>query len=157
MTRETEILTAVIEECRQHAKRLNYAYGQISSLLLLNAAKVEELKEEEISYLDQYIFRFSKLQDAMGQKLFKAVLGILGEVVHNKAFIDVFNRLEQLGVIENYARWQELRIIRNEVAHEYNESKSELAEKLNKILNSKEFLEKYLNDVLYYVKTKELS
>ncbi|HET8804145.1 MAG TPA: hypothetical protein VFM72_06165, partial [Aequorivita sp.] len=97
-----------------------------------------------------------KLQDAMGQKLFKAVLNVLGEVVHNKAFIDVFNRMEQLGIIQDYARWQELRIIRNEVAHEYNESKAELAEKLNKIINSKEFLEKYLNDVSQYLKTKKL-
>lgn len=156
MTKESKILKAIIEECQQHSRRMNYAYAQISSMLPLNAEKVSGLTNDEISYCDQYIFRFSKLQDAIGQKLFKLVLELLGEVVYNKSFIDIFNRLEQLGIVEDYNNWQELRIIRNEVAHEYKDSNEEQAKKLNQIIKSKEAMEKYLNDILAYIKVKRL-
>jgi hypothetical protein len=156
MKKEIGILKSVVEECKLHATRLDYAYSNISFLIPFNAKKVERLKAEEISYLDQYIFRFSKLQDALGQKLFKAVLDVLGENFHNKPFLDIFHRLEQLDIVENYPLWQELRVIWNEIAHEYEENPSEMAEKLNEILNGKEALENYLNMVLRYVKNKKL-
>ena len=108
-----------------------------------------------MSYLDQYIFRFSKLQDTLGQKLFPLVLVRLSEEVYNKPFLDIFNRLEQLNIIEDYSLWQELRIIRNEIAHEYNEDQQELAEKLNKLVNSRIHLEKYLKDILEFLENKE--
>lgn len=145
---------SIVEQCRKHAERLDYAYSHIAFLLPFSAEKVRTLKDEEISYLDQYIFRFSKLQDAIGQKLFPVVLESLGEEVHNKPFIDIFNRLEQLNIIENYTIWQELRIVRNEIAHEYNEDEQELSEKLNKILSSRELLKSYLKDILQYMESK---
>jgi uncharacterized protein with HEPN domain len=83
------------------------------------------------------------------------LLLLLGEETYNKPFPGVFNRLEQLDVIENYDLWNELRITRNEIAHEYDENKHELIEKLNKIVNSKSDLEKYLEDVLDYLKNRE--
>lgn len=79
----------------------------------------------------------------------------LGEETYNKPFLDVFNRLEQLEIVEDYDLWNELRIIRNEIAHEYDENKHELIQRLNKIVNSKALLEKYLEDVLDYLKKRE--
>lgn len=149
-------LKAIIEQCSKHAQRLDYAYNQIAFLLPLAADDIARLKDEEISYLDQFIFRFSKLQDTLGHKLFPIVLVYLGEEVHNKPFIDIFNRLEQLNIIEDYSLWQELRIVRNEIAHEYNEDQQELAEKLNKLMNSRLLLKKYFQDILRFLKNRQI-
>jgi len=75
----------------------------------------------------------------------------LGEMVVDKSFIDVFDRLEQLEIIENYDKWLELRIVRNELSHEYEDNPEDNAIELNKILNMKDDL---LN---YFVKIKNFS
>ncbi|MBU0560985.1 MAG: hypothetical protein KKG93_15630 [Bacteroidetes bacterium] len=113
------------------------------------------MNEDDISYIDQIIYRFSKLQDAIGQKLFKAVLIFLDEDVINKSSIDIFNRLEQLEIIENYEIWKDLRDLRNELAHEYEENENETAEKLNTLFEKKSDLEKYLNDIRNYLSKRE--
>lgn len=153
MKKNEFILATVIEECRKHQLRLDYAYGKLAPKIPFTAN--QDLSDDVIAALDQYIFRFSKLQDAIGQKLFKALLQFLGEETYNRPFLDLFNRLEQLGVIEDYELWNELRIIRNEIAHEYDENKNELIENCNRIINSKVKLEKYLGDVLRYIKRND--
>lgn len=121
-----------------------------------NAEKISSLTDDEIGRIDQFIFRFSKLQDALGNKLFKTVLISLGEEVASKSVIDIFNRLEQLEIIENYDIWQELRNLRNELAHDYEDDPAETAEKLNLLVNKKLNLEKYLNDIVGYLLKKGL-
>jgi DNA-directed RNA polymerase specialized sigma24 family protein len=149
--KEKKLLRRNLEECEKHRMRMNYAYHKLSPLIPLSNESVKNLTDEEISKLDQYIFRFSKLQDALGKKLFKSVLQFLGEDVYSEPFLDIFHRLEQLGAIQNYENWDTLRIMRNDIAHEYDENPYELAEKLNSILNSKENLENYLNDIRNYL------
>ena len=88
--------------------------------------KVFNLSDDEVEHINQFIFRFSKLQDSISQKLFKAVLEELGEEVSNKPMIDIFNRLEQLEIISDYEEWKELKNLRNDIAHEYEEVKMKL-------------------------------
>ncbi|MBU4524537.1 MAG: hypothetical protein KUA37_13465 [Desulfomicrobium sp.] len=63
-----------------------------------------------------------RLQDDMGERLFPALLGALGEEVTAMSVIDRLNRLEQLGWIPLADEWLELRRIRNEFAHDYPEN-----------------------------------
>ena len=151
MNREKKILESVLNECKKHLARMEYAYSKVSSLIPFTGEKIERLSQEEITHIDQYIFRFSKLQDAIGQRLFKTTLKFLGEEIENKAFIDIFNRLEQLEIVENYLLWQELRIIRNEASHEYGDNNQELAEKLTMLFNAKDSLKNYLEKVIEYL------
>jgi len=44
---------------------MNSAYKKIEPSLPITSEKVFKLDEWEVEHLDQYIFRFSKLQDAM--------------------------------------------------------------------------------------------
>lgn len=60
----------------------------------LTPERYQQLTDAEIEHIDQYLFRFSKLQDAIGERLFKSLLLNLGEEIYNLSFIDVFNRLE---------------------------------------------------------------
>ncbi|HKK80987.1 MAG TPA: hypothetical protein VJ909_01990, partial [Prolixibacteraceae bacterium] len=89
-----------------------------------------------ISFIDQFIFRFSKLQDLMGARLFPSILELLAEPVYDKAFIDILNRLEKLHVIESATEWVELRNIRNDIAHEYPASLLERIEGINVLFNN---------------------
>lgn len=54
---------------------------------------------QNLAYSDQCIYRFAKLQDCMGAKLFKSILLYQGENV-NKPFLDILNQLEKLEIID---------------------------------------------------------
>jgi hypothetical protein len=45
---------------------LNSAYHKIQSSLPITRDRVFQLDDQEVEHLDQYIFRFAKLQDAIG-------------------------------------------------------------------------------------------
>lgn len=154
MNKYNLILKQSFNESKKHYFRLNKASDKIKSLIPLNQDRYLKLKDDEIAYIDQYIFRFSKLQDALGNKLFKAVLLILGEDLTNKPFIDMFNRLEQLGIIEDYDLWLELRKIRNELAHDYEDDPVETSEKINKVFDKRDVLKKYFIDIERFLAAK---
>lgn len=156
MKKNQYILRSILNECDKHLRRMNFAFKKISPLFPITKERISESNEDDISYIDQIIYRFSKLQDAIGQKLFKAVLIFLDEDVINKSSIDIFNRLEQLEIIENYEIWKDLRDLRNELAHEYEEDENETAEKLNTLFERKSDLEKYFNDIHNYLEKRGL-
>lgn len=101
---------------------------------------------EHLAYSDQIIYRFSKLQDCMGAKLFKSVLLFEGENV-NKPFLDILNQLEVLNIIK-VDEWFEIRDLRNEIAHDY-DNNDEIA---MQIINSIFKLKMGLKDILDAIK-----
>lgn len=148
-------LNTILKECEKHLSRMNSAFKKINSSLPLDENKYINLSEDEIEHIDQFLYRFTKLQDAIGERLFKAVLTRVGEETYKMTFIDIFNRLEQLEIIEDYDKWQELREIRNELAHEYEDEPKENAKRLNKIFQMKEILVSYFIKIENYLnKTK---
>ena len=118
----------------------------------------EELKSQEIKtdFFDDYnntrlvnsfLFNFSKLQDKIGAKLFRKVLYDLKEIDDiNLPMLDILNILEKLTIIEDANSWDELREIRNAIAHEYPFHISERIENIKLALRGFEKLKKiYLN------------
>jgi hypothetical protein len=133
----------LIAECDKHLKRINSAYQKMSEFMPLDATRYHQLSEDEIEHIDQFLFRFAKLQDAMGEKLFVLILEFLEEEnPRNKPFIDILNRLEQLNLLENKNTWLELRKIRNNIAHQYEDEVQQAATALNAIYESKAILGK---------------
>ena len=67
---------------------------------------------------DQILFRFMKLQDALGERLLPATLALLREPFEQWSMRDRLDRLEKLGFldVEQWLRWRE---VRNRLAHEY--------------------------------------
>ena len=67
---------------------------------------------------DQILFRFMKLQDAIGERLIPGTLGRLMEPFESWPMRDRLDRLEKLGFldVDAWLRWRELR---NRLAHEY--------------------------------------
>lgn len=141
------LLESAVSECRKHISRLDYSYSSIKSKLPFSPQIIETLSNEDTALIDQYVYRFSKLQDTIGNKLFRAVLLNLGEEVYNKSMIDIFNRLEQLGYVANYETWKQLREIRNEVSHNYDDDPAAIANTLNLIFSHKDTLVFYFKGI----------
>lgn len=127
-------LEASIRECDRHLQRLEYAYRSLAHLIPVSALQLQNLNEEDIKSLDQYIYRFTKLQDAMGLRLFKSLLETLAEDVERMTWIDRLNRLEKITALPSATRWLELRQLRNKLTHEYEEDTEQQAELLNLLL-----------------------
>ena len=102
----------------------------------LTAASYKNVNDEQVEALDQFLFRFSRLQDAMGQRLFPGVLGMLDEPVKEMPFLDRLSRLEQLRIIENKEQWLDLRNMRNKLAHEYENEPEAMSGVLNLVYAS---------------------
>jgi hypothetical protein len=80
--------------------------------------------------LDQFAYRYTRLQDDMGNKLMPAILRALGEDVASMPALDRFSRLEQLLWLPSAQEWSTLRQIRNQFAHDYPDSVAERFERL---------------------------
>jgi len=133
-------LERIFRECDSHQARMMSAYQKIQHKLPLQPASYLQLKEEDITHIDQFLFRYAKLQDAMGQRLFKAMLILLQEEVEHVPFLDILNKLEKLNLIASAEKWQELREIRNAISHEYDDSPELMTQVLNAVFSSNEVL-----------------
>ena len=147
---QNEQLVKVINECRKHIVRLEEAYGDMVNFMPLNQESYTKLTREDVRTIDQFLFRFGKLQDAIGKKLFKSILLYLGEEIEDKSFIDILNRLEKLDLLSDSEGWFELRQIRNELAHEYEDDNEEMSQLINKIFDEKARLVSYFKRIEKY-------
>ena len=132
-----EKLKKIFNECDKHILRINLAYNKIKPILPLTSQKYQNLTDDEVEHIDQYLFRFAKLQDAIGKKLFKWILLSLDEDVEGLAFVDILNKMEKLSLLESSNQWRELRELRNEISHQYDDDPTEMAIALNNLLNMK--------------------
>lgn len=136
-----ERLERLFSECDKHVLRMNSAKAKLAAVLPLSSVGYSALTEDEIEHIDQFLFRFAKLQDAIGQRLFKSILLFLQEDVEGVPFVDILSKLEKLNLIESSAQWQMLREVRNEIAHQYDDAPDLVAQALNAIFDSKTLLE----------------
>ena len=139
MTQQKERVERIIRECDKHVLRINDSTDQMKAFMPLNSVDYENLSALQIQIIDQFLFRFSKLQDSIGERLFKAILTVLDENIDNTPFIDILNRLEKIGILESVEEWRELRYIRNELSHTYDDSE-EVVLSINKIFSKKDNL-----------------
>jgi len=112
--------------------------------------------KEKIKTIDAFIFRFIKLQDFMGEKLFKELLRRIGEYKDNMSMIDILDRLEKLEIIENSDDWLDSRIIRNQLTHQYPNNTKDIVNGLKLSLKIFKKLEKYLISINNYIKEKKI-
>ena len=102
--------------------------------------KYKILSKDEVQDIDQYLYRFLKLQDTLGQKIFKLVLDIYEPSNEALPFLDILNKLEKLNFLESAKEWMNLREKRNNIAHQYDDEPYEMTQAINDILNQKDIL-----------------
>lgn len=147
-----EKLQKIFYECDRHLLRIDEAYHDLQDIMPLSEEDYINLSSYNVKTLDQFLFRFSKMQDAMGQKLFKNILLYLDEDIEGKPFIDILNLMEKIYLLDSVNDWKELREDRNELAHNYEDEPQQMSEIINKLYVKKELLENiYIKIKSYYV------
>ena len=129
-------LVDALRECRLHIRRIDHARKALPLEFPIAGADWQQLDDDAVGHIDQLLFRFGKLQDAMGRRLFPLVLKSLAELDQAEPFIDQLNRLEKFGLIPSARQWVEWRELRNQATHEYPEAPEQNAENLNLIVEA---------------------
>ncbi len=142
-------LTKYFQESKAHIELINEALNVLKDKLPIKDYK--ELDSLEKFALNALIFRFSKLQDLIGSKIFRNYLEFSGYDTSDKSFFEILKEIEKEGITD-IDTWDELRKFRNQIAHEYPEEEDEVIESINLFIHkSKELIsiankleEKYL-------------
>ncbi|WP_457622329.1 hypothetical protein [Persephonella sp.] len=140
----------VLKEIDRHRDRLEYVVNKIKSWDELDTEILDN--PEKVETLDAFLFRFSKMQDTMEEKLFPLILEIFGEEARNKPFIDILNRLEQLEILPSANKWKELRKIRNLLTHTYPWEQEILIKELKQAINASDRLMKIYQNIKEKIK-----
>ena len=130
-----ERLQREFEVCDKHILRINEALEELSSTLPLTIENYAQLNSGQIRCIDQFIFRFSKLQDAMGAKIFRYILEYLDEDVTSLPMRDILNRLEKYKFLPDANEWIYIRELRNEIAHDYPLMENDVVHILNELFS----------------------
>ncbi len=122
-------LAQVLAVCSVHRQGLNEALDDLQDRQI-TADDMARLNKEQRRLLDQFAYRYTRLQDDMGARLMPAILAALGEPVASLSVIDRLERLEQLEWLPSAEEWGNLRRIRNEFAHDYLDTPEQRFERL---------------------------
>ena len=128
-TAEHLALQHALTVCVGHADALAEAL-QDMQVRALSVDEYTHLNKANRRLLDQFAYRYTRLQDDMGARLVPAVLKALGEDIAPLSAMDRFARLEQLGWLPSADEWLALRQVRNQFAHDYPDSPAERFERL---------------------------
>ena len=110
-------LASAVWECDRHRAALEAALSDWHAEASPNSAQLEA--DPGLRRLtDQILYRFTKLQDTMGERLIPATLGWLQEPHEAWPMRDKLDRLEKLGYLD-VDHWLQWRDVRNRLAHEY--------------------------------------
>ena len=99
-------------------------------VLDLPVVHYDTLPKLEKFALNTLIFRFAKLQDLLGNKIFRTFLDYNNVILTQSGFFHVLKLLEKEQIID-IDTWSELRQLRNTIAHDYPEELAEVLEAIN--------------------------
>jgi len=116
----------------------------------MTVKQFQSLDDTLIEHIDQFIYRFSKMQDSMGRRLLPALYSYLESDTSVKPFLDILNRLEKIGVITSGKDWQFFRNLRNNLAHDYPAGIQQTVDTLNILM---ERIDTFI-DIFITVKTR---
>ena len=110
-------LAAALWESDRHRATLDQALAEWRSLPEPSPVSLET--DTALRRLtDQILYRFMKLQDALGERLVPSTLAWLLEPYESWSMRDRLDRLEKLGLLD-VDQWLAWRDVRNRLAHEY--------------------------------------
>jgi hypothetical protein len=139
-----DVILAKVElskkECDSHLEKMNKASVGLKPVFPLTEHALKNLADETVTLLDQFLYRFMKLQDAMGTRFIPVIAGLIIGNNDPRPFIDNLNILEKNGAIDSAEKWQELRNLRNRLAHEYPDNIGQTADALNMLMTEWTYL-----------------
>ena len=128
-------LSTHLEEAKLHIKRLEDVLNRLKKLYPLSVNKFESLTTQEQDMLDTLAFRFSKLQDLLGAKIFREFLKEMGFITEGKSFLEILREIEKEGIVD-IDTWNEFRKVRNSISHDYPDEVEEKVEAINYLIEN---------------------
>ena len=115
---------------------LNFARaGEYSAqILTMDLSNDPFANIENIKTIDGFIYRFSKIQDMMGEKLFPAYLTVIEEYNPSMPLIDILNKLAKFKIINSENDWKYFRKLRNILTHECPDNEDDLIQGIKEAL-----------------------
>jgi len=128
-----------LEEAQVHINRLLDVLSILEKLYPLTNDKLNKISLEDKDKLDVLAFRFSKLQDLLGTKIFREYLIILQYPIEDKNFLELLKELDKERII-NIDRWSEFRGVRNSISHDYPFEEDEKIDAINYLIKNVKYL-----------------
>jgi len=149
---------ATLDIVQKEGLHLSFSWDRMFSSGDVSAQWVDALRNDpaQAEKLEAFVSRYGRMQDTITDKLLPRWLLALAEKESSR--IEVLNRSEQLGVVENVEYWLEARKLRNALVHEYMESTQRFAEDINLAKKyALQFFETYNNLHAYAQERMELT
>ena len=128
-------MSIYLAECALHVEVLDEGLGDAKPFMPFSNKSVVDKKMLRI--LDQIAYRFTKLQDSMGEKVLPLILILAQEPLpENVTFTEKLNRLERIGAIPSAEEWKCFRVVRNTLAHDYPDDPELRASAINKFIDA---------------------
>jgi hypothetical protein len=150
-------VSVILHECDVHAGRIEYARSVCSTFFPLTAETYRALSDEQIAHIDQLIYRYTKLQDSLGAKLFPLIVAQIREDAESLTILDKLDQLERIDAIADAERWQELRELRNQLAHDYEDDAATAVGYLNDMFDTSSVLQQYYKQATRFARDRILS
>jgi len=145
------MMQEIIDKINLHKSRAKLAQKEIRAFD--NELSVEIFEDfEKVKTIDTFIYRFIKFQDMMGEKLFRYFLDELGEYKESMSLLDILDKLEKLGFIDDAMQWMQYRKLRNKLTHEYPNNEDEIVEGIILALQTFDEMEAIFNTIVEYKK-----
>lgn len=140
----------ILKKIDLHKKRAANALLEIKTWGVLSVDLFEDY--ERVKTVDSFIYRFIKLQDMMGDKLFRLFLDEIGEYKDSMSLIDVLDKLEKFNIVDNAEKWIEYRKLRNKLTHEYPNNEQEIIEGIYLAIESFDNIDIIINNIVSYIR-----
>lgn len=138
-----------LEESQVHIGRLRDVLASLKELYPLTTEKFLSLSLADKDRLDALAFRFAKLQDLLGTKIFREYLTVLQYPVEDKNFLEILKELDKENIVD-IDLWSEFRGVRNAISHDYPLEDDDKVEAINYLIDHIE----ELMQVAYNIKEK---
>ena len=148
------MLNETIEAVNINIKRARADFEEIRSWDNLTPEIFENNEKRRV--VDSFIFRFTKIQDLIGEKLFKEILDKVGEFRRNMSFTDILDKAEKLEIIDSADKWSNFRELRNSLSHEYPSNEAEIIKDIKLALDYFMDISRTYENITKYIKSKNL-
>ena len=141
-----------LEESSVHITRLRDVLEDLKKLYPLTIERFCCLSLLEKDKLDVLAFRFAKLQDLLGTKIFREYLSVLQYPVEDKNFLEILKELDKEQIL-NIDLWGEFRGVRNAISHDYPSEEDEKVEAINYLIEHIEELMHITQNIKEHLET----
>ena len=128
-----------LEEASIHINRLIDVLNVLEKLYPLTNNLLETISLEDKDKLDVLAFRFSKLQDLLGTKIFREYLLVLQYPIEDKNFLELLKELDKENIID-IDIWSEFRGVTNSISHDYPFEDNEKIDAINYLIKNVKYL-----------------